>query len=248
MSNQIQKTTGGDNSLKALISGDKMKAQFAAALPAHLTADRFCRVAITALTRTPKLQECTQQSLFKCLLDLSAMGLEPDGRRAHLIPYGKECTLIVDWKGLVELAKRSGEVATWKAETVKEHDEFEWINGDIRHSVNWRQDRGKLQCVYSIVKTASGDIDTEVMTLEEVKAIQSRSKAGNSGPWKTDFEEMAKKTVLRRHSKRLNLSPEFQTALEKDWDSLPPITKPATATVIHEANPFAEQETKALKD
>ena len=84
---------------------------------------------------------------MKAMLDCSSLGLEPDGRRCHLIPYGTEVQLIVDWKGLVELAKRSGEVISWKAETVKENDAFDWQNGEISHSVNWRGDRGKLQAV-----------------------------------------------------------------------------------------------------
>jgi recombination protein RecT len=157
---------------------------------------------------------------MKAMLDCSSLGLEPDGRRCHLIPYGTEVQLIVDWKGLVELAKRSGEVVSWKAETVKERDSFDWQTGEITHSINWREDRGKLQAVYSIVKLSNGEIDTEVMTLAEVEAIRKRSKAGGSGPWVTDFEEMAKKTVIRRHSKRLTLSPEFHQALEIDSDKL----------------------------
>lgn len=75
-----QITTTKTSELKALLTGDKMREQFAAALPKHLTAERFCRVAITALSRTPKLAECTQESFFRCLLDLSAYGIEPDGR------------------------------------------------------------------------------------------------------------------------------------------------------------------------
>ena len=114
--------------IKSLINSDAMREQFAKALPKHLTPERFTRVAITALTRTPKLAECTPASLMKCLLDLSAMGLEPDGRRAHLIPYGTEATLIIDYKGLVELIRRSGDVVSVRAETVCEKDHFEWIN------------------------------------------------------------------------------------------------------------------------
>lgn len=206
--------------MKSLINSDAVKNQIARALPTHLTPDRFLRVATTTLLRVPKLAECSQESFMKAMLDCSSLGLEPDGRRCHLIPYGKEVQLIIDWKGLVELAKRSGDVALWKPETVKENDQFDWVNGEIRHSVDWRKDRGALQCVYSLVKLKNGETDTEVMTLEEVKAIQKRSKAANNGPWKTDFEEMAKKTVMRRHSKRLTLSPEFHDALEKDSDKI----------------------------
>ena len=117
-------TTDKPRSLKDMIASPQMQQQFAAALPKHLSPERFGRIAITALSRTPKLKECTQESLFKCLLDLSAMGLEPDGRHAHLIPYENrklgivECTLIVDYKGLVALVRRSGEVAKIHADVV----------------------------------------------------------------------------------------------------------------------------------
>lgn len=221
--------TGGD--LKSLINSDAVKAQIARALPQHMTPDRFLRVATTTLLRVPKLADCDQASFMQAMLDCSSLGLEPDGRRCHLIPYGKTCQLIIDYKGLIELAKRSGEVVTWKAETVKEKDSFEWQNGVVSHGIDWRDgDRGKLQCVYSVVKLANGELDTEVMTLAEVEAIRKRSKAGNAGPWVTDFEEMAKKTVIRRHSKRLTLSPEFHDALEKDADRLD--EKAATGRVV----------------
>jgi recombination protein RecT len=104
--------------IKSIIASPAMQQQFAAALPKHLSPERFGRIAITALSRTPKLRECTQESVFKCLLDLSAMGLEPDARHAHLIPYGKECTLVIDYKGLVALVRRSGEVAKIHADVV----------------------------------------------------------------------------------------------------------------------------------
>lgn len=210
--------------IKSLINSTKVRDQIARALPQHMTPDRFLRVATTMLLRVPKLADCSQESFMKAMLDCSSLGLEPDGRRCHLIPYGKEVQLIVDWKGLVELAKRSGEVIAWKAETVKEQDQFSWHNGEINHSINWRADRGKLEAVYSVVKLASGEIDTEVMTLAEVEAIRKRSKASGSGPWVTDFEEMAKKTVIRRHSKRLTLSPEFHEALDKDADKFDPVS------------------------
>ena len=117
MSNQLA-------TLKQTLSGPAMREQFARALPKHLSPERFCRIAITALTRTPKLADCTQESLMKCLLDLSAFGLEPDGRRAHLIPYKDQCTLVIDWKGLAELAMRSGIIAKLHADVVCENDEF----------------------------------------------------------------------------------------------------------------------------
>jgi recombination protein RecT len=214
MSNQLSKASD----LKSLINSDTMREQFARALPKHLSPERFARVAITALTRTPKLAECTQASMMKCLLDLSAMGLEPDGRRAHLIPYGTEATLIVDYKGLVELIRRSGDVVSIRAETVCEKDSFDWKNGEVTHSVNWREDRGEVQAVYAEAVMKSGEKQTAVMTTKEVEGIRSRSRSGNNGPWKTDWAEMAKKTAVRRLSKMLPLSSEIIRHIERDDD------------------------------
>lgn len=224
MINEITKEPQG---LKGLLTSEKMKAQFAAALPRHLTPDRFVRVAITALTRTPKLQECTQESFFKCLLDLSAMGLEPDGRRAHLIPYRDnkrgvtECQLIVDYKGLAELVMRSGTVSNIHADKVCENDEFVFDRGEIKaHEIDFRKPRGEAYAYYALVRFKDGSEKAEVMTREEVESIRKRSRAGASGPWVTDFDEMAKKTAFRRCSKWLNLSAEIRDALEKDADQL----------------------------
>lgn len=224
--------------LKMMLSGDAFRQQVALALPKHLTPERFIRVAVTALTRTPKLMECDPASFFKCLLDLSAYGLEPDGRRAHLIPFNNnklgivECQLLLDWKGVVELAKRSGDVKSWRAETVCEHDTFSWRNGEIEHIIDWRRPRGEVQAVYSSVTLSDGFVDTEVLTLEEVANARSRSRAKNDGPWVTDWAEMAKKTAIRRHSKRLTLSPEFHEAVLADLER---DAMPANARVVEEA-------------
>lgn len=224
--NQIIKTEAQPKSVKAWIESPAFQDAVKQSLPRHLTPERFVRVALTAIMRTPKLAQCTQHSLFKCLLDLSSLGLEPDGRRAHLIPYENrktnttEAQLIIDYKGLIELSKRSGEVKMWRAETVCEGDEFSWENGLVTHKINWLKPRGNLQAVYSHVRNNNGDDDYEVMTLEQVDAIRKRSKAANAGPWVSDYDEMAKKTVLRRHSKRLTLSPEFNAALDKDFDRI----------------------------
>jgi recombinational DNA repair protein RecT len=121
---------------------------------------------------------------------------------------------------LITLAKRSGEVKLWRAELVHKNDSFGWINGEINHIIDFSKERGDLMCVYSHVVTKDDLDDYEVMTIDEVEAIRQRSKAGNCGPWKTDFNEMAKKTVMRRHSKRLMLSREFHAALDADDDSI----------------------------
>ncbi len=205
-----------------LIVSDDFKSKLALSLPKHLTPDRFARVALTAIHRTPKLMECTRESLFQCLYDLSAMGLEPDGRRAHLIPYKDKCTLIIDYKGLVELAMRSGEVSSIHADVVCENDIFEYDQGQIKqHKIDFKKPRGEMYATYCKIGLRNADDPKcEVMTKEEVEAIRKRSRAGENGPWITDFNEMAKKTVFRRASKWIPLSPELRDSLEKD-DSLP---------------------------
>ena len=206
--------------IKELVTSATAKKQFAMALPKHLTADRFLRVALTAFSRTPGLLNCTKESLTECLMDCSSLGLEPDGRRVHLIPYGKKCTLIIDYKGLVALARRSGEVADIHADVVCENDRFEYsfgTNGNLEHRPAIA-DRGEVIAAYSFVKLKDGSSSYEVMNKEEIDAIRKRSKASGSGPWVTDWKEMAKKTVFRRHSKWLPVSAEFRDAVDKDYD------------------------------
>ena len=241
--------------LKALINSEAMRNQFAVALPKHLTADRFTRIAITALTRSPKLQECTPESFMRCLLDLSAMGLEPDGRRAHLIPYGKECTLVIDYKGIVELVIRSGMVSRIHADKVCENDVFEYNCGDVKtHTIDFKLPRGNAYAYYALVRFKDGTEKAEVMSLDDIIAIRNRSQGyksaiqyNKSHPWLTDFDEMAKKTVFRRCSKWLQLSPEIRDAFEKDGDNHDE-PRQATGRVVDTtaklANPYETRDDK----
>jgi recombination protein RecT len=207
--------------VRSLIESDAFKAQIQKALPKHLTPDRFIRVAVTAMTRTPKLAECTQASLFNALLTCSQLGIEPDGRRAHLIPYGKDCQLIIDYKGLAELAMRSGVVANIHADVVCDADTFEYDRGSVRtHTIDFRKPRGKVYAVYAICRFKDGTEKAEVLSAEEVEAVRKRSRAGQAGPWVTDWNEMAKKTAFRRLSKWLPLSPEYRDALDHDADAI----------------------------
>lgn len=209
--------------LKQTLSSATMREQFARALPSHLSPERFCRIAITALTRTPKLAECTQESLMKCLLDLSAFGLEPDGRRAHLIPYKDQCTLVIDWKGLAELAMRSGIIAKLHADIVCENDEFEFNLGEVtRHKIDFRKPRGEMYAAYALAQTKTGEVFACVLSKDEVDSVRKRSRAGTSGPWVSDYNEMAKKTAFRRLSKWLPLSAEFRDAQERDDEEIEP--------------------------
>jgi recombination protein RecT len=202
--------------LKGVLTSDKMQEQFAKALPKHLSAERFVRVCLTALTRTPELVNCTQESFFKCILDLSAMGLEPDGVRAHLIPYKNnkentvECTLLIDYKGLVELVRRSGDVVRIHADVVCASDVFEFSVGQIlKHTWDISKSRGATVAVYAMVVFKAGESQAVVLTKDEIESVRSRSKSKDKGPWVTDYNEMAKKVAFRRLCKWLTLSPDL---------------------------------------
>jgi len=224
--------------LKQHLASPDFAAQVAAALPSHMKPERMIRVALTALTRTPKLAECTQASFFKCLLDLSAWGLEPDGRRAHLIPFEDrrkqitECTLIIDYKGLAELCYRSGKVKAIHADVVRRGDLFDFSCGYITKHTPWflrdpkdrPEEAGEVFAAYAVVQMVGDTAKHEVMSFDEVEAIKERSsgwKAYKAGytktcPWLSDWNEMAKKTVFRRCSKWLPLSAEMMDAADRD--------------------------------
>jgi recombination protein RecT len=206
--------------IKDHLLSDTIKSQIAMVLPKHLTPERMVRVALTALLKTPKLQQCTQESFFKCVMDASALGLEVDGRLAHLIPYGTTCTLIIDYKGLVALAKRSGNVSSIYSNIVCENDEFSFDTGKVTHKVDYRKPRGNVYAVCSVVTFKDGTTQADCMTTDEIEAVRARSKAAKSGPWVDHWDEMAKKTVFRRNSKWIELSPEFRDSIEKDHDTI----------------------------
>lgn len=200
-----------------LLTGKSYAAALRKAAPKHFDVERLIRITNTAVTKIPKLRECSPLSFWNCMVDLSALGLEPNGRDAHIIPYGKEATLIVDYKGLVLLVRRSGEVSDIHADIVCDNDAFEFNMGKIEeHRIDFRQPRGKMYAAYSYVKFRDGTESYQVMGRDEIDAIRERSKAKDSGPWKTDYNEMAKKTVFRRHSKWLPFSAEIHQAIEKD--------------------------------
>lgn len=210
-----------------LLRGPELKAAVKAALPKHLQADRFIRVALNATMRQPELLECTRESFFRCLLDLSALGLEADGRRAHLIPFWnnsvkprqREVQLIIDYKGIAELVRRSGDVSYIHADVVYENDDWGFAFGSgafLKHKPNLNDRGTRVVAVYSFVKLRDGSEDFIVLAPGEVEAVRKRSKASGSGPWVTDWPEMAKKTAFRRHSKWLPLSAESREVIEKD--------------------------------
>lgn len=204
-------------SIKSVVKSDAFSTAIEGFFASKQNRERFVQSAVTAITKTPALANCEKSSFFASLIQLAQFGLNPDGRNAHLIPYGKSCTLVIDYKGLVTLAYRNSKILDVHAEAVHKSDVFRKVNGHYVHEVdNPFSDRGDVIGYYAVAHLQGGGMVDEAMSVEEVNKIRERSKAKDNGPWKTDYDEMAKKTVFKRLSKWLPVTPELQAAIAKD--------------------------------
>jgi len=206
----------------------RLMPQMLLALPKHLTPERMFRVAMTAVQRTPELLECDPRSLAGAVLQASQLGLEPDGvlGAAYLIPFrngktGKrEVQFLPGYKGLITLARRSGEISSIDARVVREGDKFKYafgLNPVLEHVPAEHDGEAKpVTHAYAVIRLKDGGYQFDVLTVAEIKAIQAQSRAGTSGPWQTHFAEMAKKTALRRALKLAPMSVEAQRAVALD--------------------------------
>lgn len=214
-----------DTSLKGLIRA--MEPQIKNALPTVMTPERFTRIVLTALSSNPKLGQCTPNSFLGAMMQAAQLGVEPNTPlgQAYLIPYRNkgtlECQFQLGYKGLIDLAYRSGAVQSIQAHEVHENDEFEYsygIDGTIRHKPALK-DRGPVIAYYGVWKTKDGGYGYEVMSVDDVISVRDQySKAADSkfSPWATNFDAMAKKTVLKLALKYAPLKTEFARALSQD--------------------------------
>jgi recombination protein RecT len=211
------------NSVAGLL--EKMKGEIARCLPKHLTPERMARIAMTELRKTPKLQECDPLSFIAAIMQASQLGLEPGILGScYLIPFnnnqtGKvECTFMPGYRGFLDLARRSGQIVSLVARAVYANDEFSYEFGlkeDLTHKPAMNE-RGELVAVYAVAILKDGGHQFDVMSKKDVDLIKNQSKSKNNGPWVTHYEEMAKKTVLRKLFKWLPCSVEMQKAVSLD--------------------------------
>lgn len=204
---------------------EQMKGEIARCLPKHLTPERMARIAMTELRKTPKLQECDPMSFIAAIMQASQLGLEPGILGScYLIPFnnnqtGKvECTFMPGYRGFLDLARRSGQIVSLVARAVYANDEFSYEFGlkeDLTHKPAMN-DRGELVAVYAVAILKDGGHQFDVMSKKDVDMIKNQSKSKNNGPWVTHYEEMAKKTVLRKLFKWLPCSVEMQKAVSLD--------------------------------
>ena len=211
---------------------EKMAPQFKAALPAHVPVERFVRTTLTAVQTNPQLMQADRRTLFAAATKAAQMGLMPDGREGAIVTFKDQAQWMPMVAGIMKLVRNSGEISTWSVQAVYENDQFDFCLGDDEHITHkpTLASRGKMIAVYSIVTMKDGEKSREVMSVEDVNSIRARSRSGNSGPWVSDFAEMAKKTVVRRHAKRLPLSTDIDGVIREDDDLfMPPATETAPA-------------------
>lgn len=233
MSNIIQKaakeTAVNDNkpgkeNLRQVVH--KMYPAIQKAVPAQISADRFSRIVLSALSSTPKLMECTKVSFCGAMMQAAQLGLEPNTAlgQAFLIPrYNRkkgvtECTFQIGYRGMIELAYRAG-ITSCAAHEVYSNDEFSFEYGEFPHLVHKPvlKNRGDVIAFYATWtnKDAHG---FEVMSLETVQkfAQEYSSTKGESGPWATNFIEMAKKTVIKQALKYARVTSDLGIQIATD--------------------------------
>ena len=225
---QNAQTTQAVKSGKPLTMQDyikKMEGEIAKALPSVITPERFTRITLSALSANNQLAQTTPQSFLGAMMTAAQLGMEPNTPlgQAYLIPYKNhgilECQFQLGYKGLIDLAYRSGEVNIIQAQVVYENDEFEYSFG-LEPKLTHRPasgERGEPLFVYAMFRTKGGGMGYDVMSVEDIHAHAKRfSKAYSNGPWQTNFEEMAKKTVLKRVLKYAPLKSDFVRAVAQD--------------------------------
>ncbi|PRS02343.1 recombinase RecT [Bacillus atrophaeus] len=204
---------------------EKMGPEIQKALPDHVKPDRLARIALTTIRTNPALLECTVPSLLGAVMQSAQLGLEP-GLIGHcyFVPFWnnkekrRDVQFIIGYKGMIDLARRSGHIESIYAHAVYEADEFDYelgLHPKLVHKPATGQ-RGEITHVYAVAHFKDGGYQFEVFSKEDIEKTRQRSKSKDNGPWKTDYEEMAKKTVIRRMWKYLPISIEIQNQVAQD--------------------------------
>lgn len=201
----------------------KLGPEIKKAVPRHVNPERLMRIALTTLRMNPGLMRTTPASFLGCVMSAAQLGLEIGGPYAHayLIPYKDECTLIISYRGMIELARRSGLVTAIYAYDVREGDAFDYALGlqpTLHHvpSPDVHREDKKITHVYAVAKLKDGEPIFIVLTWAQVMKYRERSRAKNSGPWVSDPGAMALKTAVRRLFTWIPQSSEMATAAQLD--------------------------------
>lgn len=198
------------------------------ALPKHLDVDRLMRLTMTTIRTTPELRDADVGSLLGGVMQAAQLGLEPGLLgQCYLLPFNnrkkgiKEVQFIIGYKGMIDLARRSGHIQSIYAHSVYENDEFEYelgLNPTLKHVPTMDGDKGEFIGSYAVAHFKDGGYQMQFMPKAEIEKRRNASPGGKSkySPWNNYYEEMANKTVIRNMWKYLPISVEVQQAVAHD--------------------------------
>lgn len=192
----------------------RMQPEFRNALPSHIPVERFVRTVMTSIQSNPDLVRADKASLFSSATKCAQDGLLPDGREAAFVVFSTKDKASGEWikkvqyipmvQGIMKKARNSGDINSIVAHVVRKNDDFSYDVASDKvphHKPDWFGERGDVVGAYAIIHLKEGDPIVEIMSKNDIEAIRSRSKSKDSGPWVTDWEEMARKTVIKRACK-----------------------------------------------
>lgn len=199
----------------------RMEGELVKTIPKHIDPKKAIRVLLTSVRKNPKLLDCSVESVMGCLMEASTLGLMLDGvtGEAYPIPFKGQCQLVAGYKGLMKLAYQSDRVLSITGRVVYEKDKYEVTQGieeAIVHKPSGDPEPGEIVAFYAVSKLKGGGVKTEWMWKHEVDRIRNAAPGKNSDAWTQHYEEMGKKTVIRRLCKSLPASPELQTLVSLD--------------------------------
>jgi recombination protein RecT len=230
----------------AIIRNDlnKMEGEFKLALPSSISSDKFIRIAMTAIQNNPDLQGADRKSLIGSCMKAAADGLLPDGREAALVIFKGQVAYMPMLSGILKRIRNAGYIKTVSAQIIHAKDKFRYWIDNSGENVNFDplifgEDRGEIIGAFAVATTNEGAIYVEVMPKNEIEKVRNVSRAKNSGPWTTWWDEMAKKTVIRRLSKRLPISSDVAEIMKRDDEFFEMSNEPANDTPV---------EIKSVKD
>lgn len=221
----VQKESGAKQ-LKDMVNLYVSNGVIERVLPKVITPERFTQLAMNTIANNKELQKCTPKSFIGALINSAQLGLEPNTPlgQAYLIPYRNgrtgqvDCQFQIGYKGLLDLAYRSGEVSMVDAQTVYENDTFDYelgLNPYLKHKPA-TTNRGKPVFYYAVVKFKNGGYNFQVMSYDDVVNHKNRYSRAKNSPWNTSFDEMAKKTVLKKALKYAPLRTDFAKQVSED--------------------------------
>ena len=206
-----------------------MGPELAKVLPDHVTPEKFERVTLTALQRSPDLLSCDRKSLFEAVMSCAQDGLIPDGKEAALVKFKDRVAYMPMIGGILKKVRQSGELVTITSQVVHEADTFEyWIDDQgehLKHCPEMLSEPGKPKAVYAMARTTDGGVYIEVLRISDVEKIRAASRGANGGPWAMWWSEMARKSAIRRLAKRLPMSTDLESVINRD-DQFYPYQEP----------------------